>query len=280
MEKILPFCIDHFSVITDKRRQASEVFKGLGFVTPDTHKNGSTHFILDNAYAEVFYCAQGADLRWLTNTIPCGKMPRVGSIRLSVGGTDAFKVHDALMNSEVGGVGDVNQVFRQPVRYGEVGGEAGYQTIFIIGQEPFTDILFGCTTHLNKELEVGLPSKFRHVNGAKTIKDVVFFCEDQATWVSAEANIAKIYAGMKDVTDHERCVNTVRILDKAGYEAEFGVPCPESGHFPAAAATFSGCVLSYVEAQADDWGFNHFQKDGRLYVDTRADLGIFLIFEA
>lgn len=276
----MPFCLDHFSVITDKRKQASEVLKALGFVTSDTFKNGSTHFIFDNTYCEVFYAEAGGSLKWLTNAIPAGEMPRVGSYRLSVGGKDANKVHDALLAGGVEGVGDVNPVFSQPVRYGEDGGVAGYQTIFIIGQEPFTDVLFGATTHLNKEYIVALPSKFRHINGAKRIAAITYFCEDQATWDSAEANITKVYAAMKDVTDRDHCLDTARILDKTTYEAEFGVPCPESGHFPAVAATFSGCVLSYVEEQADDWGFRHFQRDGKLYVDTRADLGIFLIFEA
>lgn len=279
MEKTLSFCLDHFSIITDKRKQASEVLKNLGFVTSDTFRNGSTHFIFDNTYCEVFYTAQGDDLKWLTNMIPAGKMPRVGSYRLSVGGKDAYKVHEALLAGNVDGVGDVNPVFSQPVRYGEQGGDTGYQTIFIIGQEPFTDVLFGATTHLNKELIVGLPSKFRHVNGAKRIESLTFFCEDQATWDAAEANVTKVYTAMKDITDHEHCLNTVRLVDKVAYEAEFGVPCPESGHFPGVACTFSGCVLGYVEAQADDWGHNHFEKDGKLYVDTRADLGIFLIFQ-
>ena len=279
MEKTLPFCLDHFSIITDKRRQASEVLKGLGFVPSDTHKNGSTHFIFDNTYCEVFYTAKGGDLKWLTNTIPAGKMPRVGSYRLSVGGKDAYKVHEALLEGKVDGVGEVNPVFRQPVRYGEEGGEAGYQTIFIIGQEPFTDVLFGATTHLNKEFIVALPSKFKHTNGTKRIESLTFFCEDQATWDSAEANITKVYNAMQKVTDHDHCLPAARILDKAAYEAEFDAPCPESGHFPAVAATFSGCVFHYVEEQADDWGFRHFQKNGKLYVDTRADLGIFLIFE-
>lgn len=276
----MPFCLDHFSIITDKRKQASEVLKALGFVTSDTHKNGSTHFIFDNSYCEVFYTETGGTLKWLTNTIPAGKMPRVGSYRLSVGGKDANRVREALLAGQVEGVGDVNPIFRQPVRYGEESGEAGYQTIFIIGQEPFTDVLFGATTHMNKEYIVALPSKFRHVNGANRIAELVFFCEDRATWETAEANIAKVHAAMKGVSDHDHCLDTARILDKAAYEAEFGVGCPESGHFPAVAAAFSGCVLSYVEEQADDWGFRHFRRDGKLYVDTRDDLGIFLIFEA
>lgn len=279
MKKTFPFCLDHFSVITDKRKQASDVLKGLGFVTSDTLKNGSTHFIFDNAYCEVFYTEHGGNLKWLTNTIPAGKMPRVGSYRLSVGGKDACKVHEALTAGNVVGVGDVNPVFRQPVRYGEVEGEAGYQTIFIIGQEPFTDVLFGATTHLNKEYIVALPSKFRHVNGAKRISSLSFFCEDGATWKNAEENIPMVYNSMKAVTDHEHCLNTVHILDKEAYEEEFQVSAPEFGHFPAVAASFSGCVLHYVEETANELGFAHFEQSGRLYVDTRADLGIFLIFE-
>ena len=105
MEQTMPFCLDHFSIITDKRRQASELLKGLGFVTSDTHKNGSTHFIFDNTYCEVFYTERGGQLKWLTNTIPAGAMPRVGSYRLSVGGQDAGRVREALLSGNVEGVG-------------------------------------------------------------------------------------------------------------------------------------------------------------------------------
>jgi len=279
MKKTLPFCLDHFSIITDKRRKASEALKNLGFVTADTHNDGSTHFIFDNAYCEVFYTRRGGNLQWLDNRIPAGDMPRVGSYRLSVGGKDAGAARRALLDGGVAGVGEVNPVFRQAVRYGDVAGEAGYQTVFIIGQEPFTDVLFGATTHLNKELIVALPGKFRHVNGARRISCLSFLCEDRATWDAAEENAAKIYAAMKDVTDRDRCIDTIRLLDRASYEAEFGVPGPQSGHFPAVAAGFDGCVLPYVEAQAGDWGYPWFRKGGRLYVDTREDLGIFLIFE-
>lgn len=279
MKETMPFCLDHFSIITDKRREASETIKNLGFVTSDTYKNGSTHFVFDNTYCEVFFTEKNGTLKWLTNTIPAGQMPRVGSYRLSVGGKDAYKVREALIEGKVDGVGDVNQVFRQPVRYGEESGEAGYQTVFIIGQEPFTDVLFGATTHLNKEYIVALPSKFRHVNGAKRIASLTFFCENGETWKIAEENVDKVYRAMKDVTDHAHCLDTIHLVDREGYEAEFECPAPEFGHFPAVAATFSGCVLHYVEEQADDWGLRHFMKEGRLYVDTREPLGIFLIFE-
>ncbi|MCQ2555345.1 MAG: hypothetical protein MJ171_06805, partial [Clostridia bacterium] len=226
-----------------------------------------------------FYTEANGTLRWLTNTIPAGKMPRVGSYRLSVGGTDAYKVHEALLAGNVDGVGDVNPVFRQPVRYGEDGGEAGYQTIFVIGQEPFTDVLFGATTHLTKEYIVKLPTKWRHVNGCKRIESLTYFCEDKKTWDDAEANLTKVYNAMKDVTDKEHCLNTANIVDKASYEEEFGVACPEAGHFPVCAVTFSGAVFNYIEEQSDDWGYNHFRKDGKLYVDMRNDLGLFFIFE-
>ena len=280
MNKTLPFCLDHFTVAAKDRRHASEILKGLGFVTSDTRKNGTTHFILDNGYVEVGAPPPGGVITWLTNSIPVGEIPRVASYRLSVKGKDAFMVHDTLMKSDVVGVGDVNNPTHQFVRYGDRSGEAGYQTIFIIGQEPFTDVLFGCTTHLNKELEVALPGKFAHVNGAHRIKEVCFLCEDQQTADTAEGNILTVYNAMKEVTDHEYCVDTARILDKAGYEETFGVPCQVAGHFPMVSVTFSGCVLDYVETQAEDWNLPCFEKDGMLYVDARADLGLFLIFES
>lgn len=279
MKKTFEFCIDHFSIVTDKRLEASEALKHLGFVTSDTQRNGSTHFILDNTYLEVFYTEKNGLLKWLTNSIPAGNMPRVGSIRLSVGGTDAKPIHKALIEGGVDGVGDINQPFFQPVRYGEECGNTGYQTIFIIGQEPFTDILFGATTHLNKEFIVKLPTKWRHVNGCKKIESITMFCENQDTWNSAEENLPKIYNAMKDVTDAEYCLNTVEIVDKTGYEDEFGVSCPQSGHFPGVAVTFTGAVFDYIEAQADEWGYNHFRRNEKLYVDMRQDLGMFLLFK-
>lgn len=279
MKKSFPLCLDHFSIVTDKRREASEALKSLGFVTSDTQRNGSTHFIFDNTYMEVFYTQKDGELRWLTNSIPAGNMPRIGSIRLSVKGTDAKPVHKALTEGHVDGVGDINPVFSQPVRYGDEGGNTGYQTIFIIGQEPFTDILFGATTHLNKEYIVKLPTKWRHVNGCKRITSMTFYCENQITWDSAEKNIPKIYSAMKGVSDTDYCLGSVNIVDKTEYEQEFGVSYPQSGHFPGVAVTFAGGVFDYIEAQADEWGYHHFVKNEKLYVDMRRDLGLFLIFE-
>ncbi len=44
------------------------------------------------------------------------------------------------------------------------------------------------------------------------------------------------------------------------------------------AAAFSGCHLEFVEKRAYDLNLNYFHKDGKLYVDCRRTLGLFLVF--
>ena len=160
MKKILPFCLDHFSIGTSKRMEATRLLKELGFVTGDTSKDRSTHFVFDNALMEVNFREEGKPIIWLTNSIPAGKLPRVHSLRLSNAGLDAAKARDALLNAEINGVGEINKPTSQRVKYGEIQGRAYYQTIFINGFEPFTDILFGVTTQLSKHLIVNLESKW------------------------------------------------------------------------------------------------------------------------
>ena len=41
---------------------------------------------------------------------------------------------------------------------------------------------------------------------------------------------------------------------------------------------FSGCHLEFVEKRAYDLNLNYFRKDGKLYVDCRRTLGLFLVF--
>ena len=200
-------------------------------------------------------------------TVPAGKVPRVGSYRLSVGGKDAYKVHEALLAGNVDGVGDVNPVFSQPVRYGEQGGDTGYQTIFIIGQEPFTDVLFGVTTQLSKDLIVDNPTKYAHVNGARRVSELTFYCKSGEIFDVAEKTITRLYDSMEPVTDAGKNLDTVRLVDRDSYVAEFGAEPEEDHRFPVVAVTYSGCDLEYVREAAADTGLSAFEKNGKVYVD-------------
>ena len=51
-----------------------------------------------------------------------------------------------------------------------------------------------------------------------------------------------------------------------------------SGAVSVLAAAFSGCHLEFVEKRAYDLNLNYFHKDGKLYVDCRRTLGLFLVF--
>lgn len=280
MEKTLKFCIDHFSIGTPRRMEASQVLKDLGFVTGDTSKDRSTHFVLDNTLVEVNFREEGKPIVWLDNSIPAGVLPRVHSIRLSNAGVDAEKARAALTDAGIPGVGQVNKPTSQRVKYGKVLGTASYQTIFIRGLEPFTDILFGITTQLSKHLIVNQDSKFIHTNQAKKVKSLTFYCESKEVLDTASECIEKLNAAMKNVEDHGRNIDEARLVDAEAYRAEFGVEPRATQHFPAVAATFGGCDLEYVEEAAADAGLASFTKNGKLYVDTREELGIFCIFES
>ena len=279
MEKTLKFCIDHFSFATPKRMEAAAIMKGLGFVTGDTSVDRSTHFIFDNTLAEICYRKEGEPAVWQGNSIEVGKMPRIHSFRMSNKGKDPNTARNALLAAGIPGVGPVNEPSSQRVKYGAVQGTGRYQTFFIIGLEPFTDILFGVTTQLTKELIVDNPTKYAHVNGAKRVSELTFYCKDQDIFKTAEETISKLYAAMEPVTDAGHNLDTVRLVDRESYVAEFGVEPEEDHHFPVVAATYSGCDLEYVKEAAADTGLPAFEKNGKVYVDTRDVVGCFSVFE-
>ena len=167
LEKKVPFCIDHFSIATTHRDRPIDLVTKLGFTTADCYTDRTVHFIFENSYFELCTYQLNTTITWLTQSVPATNLPKVHSYRLSVKGTDPNPMRNALIKGGIETIGEINNPFRQHVRYGEKEGEAGYQTFFIQNYEPFTDILFGCTTHLAKELIVKNETKFPHINGAK-----------------------------------------------------------------------------------------------------------------
>ena len=154
LEKKVPFCIDHFSIATTHRDRPIDLVTKLGFTTADCYTDRTVHFIFENSYFELCTYQLNTTITWLTQSVPATNLPKVHSYRLSVKGTDPNPMRNALIEGGIETIGEINNPFRQHVRYGEKEGEAGYQTFFIQNYEPFTDILFGCTTHLAKELIV------------------------------------------------------------------------------------------------------------------------------
>ena len=159
-------------------------------------------------------------------------------------------------------------------------GTGRYQTFFIIGLEPFTDVLFGVTTQLTKELIVNNPTKYPHVNGAKRVSELTFYCKSKELFEEAAQSITRLYDAMEAVTDKEANLDTVRLVDAEAYRAEFGVEPETEHHFPVVAVTYSGCDLEYVKEAAADIQLTAFEKNGKVYVDTRDVVGCFSVFEA
>jgi len=280
MEQTLKFCIDHFSVATPKRMEAAAVMQRLGFVTGDTSVDRSTHFIFDNTLSEICYRKEGEPAVWQGNSIEVGKMPRIHSLRLSNKGLDPNTARDALLQAGIPGIGPVNEPSSQRVKYGAVQGTGRYQTFFIVGLEPFTDVLFGVTTQLTKELIVNNPTKYPHVNGAKRVSELTFYCKSKELFEAAAQSITRLYDAMEPVTDKEANLDTVRLVDGESYRSEFGVEPEEDHHFPVVSVTYSGCDLEYVKEAAADVQLPAFEKNGKVYVDTRDVVGCFSVFEA
>ena len=279
MEKTLKFCIDHFSFATPRRMEAAAIMKGLGFVTGDTSVDRSTHFIFDNTLSEICCRKEGEPAVWQGNSIEVGRMPRIHSLRMSNAGLDPNTARNALLRAGIPGVGPVNEPSSQRVKYGAIQGTGRYQTFFIVGLEPFTDVLFGVTTQHSKDLIVDNPTKYAHVNGARRVSELTFYCKSREIFDVAEKTITRLYDAMEPVTDAGKNLDTVRLVDRDSYVAEFGAEPEEDHRFPVVAVTYSGCDLEYVREAAADTGLSAFEKNGNVYVDTRDVVGCFSVFE-
>ena len=277
----VPFAIDHFTIATRHRDLPIHLMRSLGFVTADTYEDRSVHFIFENSYVEFSTYTPGTEIRWLTNSVPATGLPKVGSIRLSVRGTSPVPTREALLRADLGNIeiGEINPPTSQHVRYGRTEGTASYQTFFIKNYPPFTDILFGATTQLNKDLIVKNPSKFTHVNEADRIAYVTAYVPEAARFEEYKDRVSRLYDAVKATTDTGYNLDTLQLVDRSGYLEEFGVEPREDLEFPIVAVAFSGAHLDYVEKQAYDLNLRYFRKNGRLYVDARRQIGEFLIFE-
>lgn len=282
MNTKVPFAIDHFTICTRHRNLPIELMRGLGFVTADSYDDRSVHFIFDNTYLEFSTATPGTEIRWLTNSVPATNLPKVGSIRLSVRGTDPHPAHDALLAAQLENIeiGEINHPTTQPVHYGKRKGNASYQTFFIKNYFPFTDILFGATTQLNKDLIVKNPTKFQHVNESTRIAYLTAYADSPEKYEKAVENVGKLYEAIRDTTDIGYNLDTLQIVDHDGYVEEFGVEPRDDGlEFPIVAIGFTGAYLDYLEKQAYDLNLQYFRKNGKLYVDVRRQIGQFLVFE-
>lgn len=222
LEKKVPFCIDHFSIATTHRDRPIDLVTKLGFTTADCYTDRTVHFIFENSYFELCTYQLNTTITWLTQSVPATNLPKVHSYRLSVKGTDPNPMRNALIEGGIETIGEINNPFRQHVRYGEKEGEAGYQTFFIQNYEPFTDILFGCTTHLAKELIVKNETKFPHINGAKRLAYITGYCDSKERFEEADAAISKLYNAAKGATDTGFNLDTYQLVDHDAYVAEFG----------------------------------------------------------
>lgn len=217
LEKKVPFCIDHFSIATTHRDRPIDLVTKLGFTTADCYTDRTVHFIFENSYFELCTYQLNTTITWLTQSVPATNLPKVHSYRLSVKGTDPNPMRNALIEGGIETIGEINNPFRQHVRYGEKEGEAGYQTFFIQNYEPFTDILFGCTTHLAKELIVKNETKFPHINGAKRLAYITGYCDSKERFEEADAAISKLYNAAKGATDTGFNLDTYQLVDHDAY---------------------------------------------------------------
>ena len=118
-----------------------------------------------------------------------------------------------------------------------------------------------------------------HINGAKRLAYITGYCDSKERFEEADAAISKLYNAAKGATDTGFNLDTYQLVDHDAYVAEFGCEPRNDGlKLPIVAAAFSGCHLEFVEKRAYDLNLNYFHKDGKLYVDCRRTLGLFLVF--
>ena len=130
-----------------------------------------------------------------------------------------------------------------------------------------------------EELIVKNETKFPHINGAKRLAYITGYCDSKERFEEADAAISKLYNAAKGATDTGFNLDTYQLVDHDAYVAEFGCEPRNDGlKLPIVAAAFSGCHLEFVEKRAYDLNLNYFHKDGKLYVDCRRTLGLFLVF--
>ena len=119
LEKKVPFCIDHFSIATTHRDRPIDLVTKLGFTTADCYTDRTVHFIFENSYFELCTYQLNTTITWLTQSVPATNLPKVHSYRLSVKGTDPNPMRNALIEGGIETIGEINNPFRQHVRYGE-----------------------------------------------------------------------------------------------------------------------------------------------------------------
>lgn len=184
-----------------------------------------------------------------------------------------------MIEGDVETIDEINSLFRQHVRCGEREGEAGYQTSFIQNYEFFTDILLGCTTHLAKELTVKNEIKFPHINGAKRLAYITGCCDSKERFGEADAAVSKFYSAAKGAVDTGFSLDAYQLMDHDVYVVELDCePRNDDLKSSIVTAAFSGCHLEFMEERAYDLNLDYFRRDGKLYMDCRHILSLFLMF--
>jgi|GEM_PF-2308340 len=295
MQRIATLYIDHIGWGSMDEPKTISFFEKLGFYMADGPKDETkfemSHFYMDSgsAYLEVYALQKDGtmwpvDLDLITSPEveplfnPRG-MTGVYSFVLSTRDCDASR--EALVKAGY----KTGPVYRRGksedyTYYASIGGSSTTDMFsFERGTEPFPDMLFGVMQHTNDYHTHHYRKTVHeyHSNGVNKVGSVVLYYETPEKLLSALKELHKIQDAIADYADHANYTSTVRLVDKAAYEKEFGVDAPQIVS-AVAAVEFQNGDLDYILEQVKANGFSYFEKNGKLYVDGREATSTFLIF--
>ena len=308
MKRIAPLYVDHFGWATTKEPEVIAFFEGLGFYMGDKRKEGDTsfymsHFYMDegSAYINIYQLPEDGNmwpckLDWIMDpsmpieerlSDPAG-VPGVYTFALSTGDCDAsyaaavkagYKVSRVYRRSD----SPDSDTRAEPGYYEKMGGSATSDMFaFKLRTEPFPNMMVGADEHCD-EFHRHLHRKDiheYHPNGVTKIAALTMYYETEEQLMAALKAIHKLHDTMRYSCDTSGYyTETMQLMDKKAYEKEFGVAAPTDNRSNVVGVTFQNGDLDYIREAAQEKGYTFFERDGKLYVDGRALLGAWLIFE-
>lgn len=288
MQRIVPLYVDHIGWGCKDIFKSIETIEKLGFIMIDPPPSADIfhmcHFFTDTgrAYVELYGLKEDGST-WIAwdggEPVHDAKgMNGIYSFVLSTKDADATRKAAMEAGFECT---PVSRSPRQNNSYPSIGGSAGKAIFqFQMDTVPFPNAFFAAMEHLDLDYVHYYRDKVHmyHPNGVTGVSCSILYYETPEELLEAQKKLHRLHDAVKPYAEVGYCSEYVKLIDKEGYEEEFGCPVPEMNS-PVVAVEFENGDLSYIRKQAEKNAFPYFEKNGKVYVDLREDTSTFLIFK-
>ena len=292
MKRIVTFDIDHLNWGCADIRAARTPFEQLGFRTSediidtDDELMYFTHYYFDVGSAYLGHYPLRRDGNMWTEAhgtkIPSWFEPKgqTGVYSFVISTSDVERSRSALLSAGYAVSPTLGPAERGDA-YPNYGG-ATHSTIFFItlGALPFNrNTMFGCMEHVHEDGahfdRSGVRAK--HDNGVTGLSSATLYYPTAREVNLSADSFVRMYDLLGPSTETVCATRRLVIVDREGYEGEFGVEAPEQLS-PVVALSFACGDKAFLAARARQFGLSHSEIDGRLCVDTREAMNAFLVF--